>query len=270
MRKIIALIFISLITLSCSNELVFNTPSLQGTKNYELWRANNYQATLSDNGGIKIIGTNNNESLAISISSFNVGTYNLKSSSINTVVFEDNNMKSYSTSNNGDGEIVIEDYDSTKLTITGTFKFNAYSDNKDVINFIQGVFYKIPIAAIPIGFTGSNLFNATVNSDAPEVDTIETTNSEGITHVKAIYLDNTTIEFFIPEDIQVGSHTLNANTQTYASYVFANGVVAASQYGTLTILEHDTQFKKIKASFLFNTGNPHNISVANGNFVVFY
>ena len=51
----------------------------------------------------------------------------------------------------GDGEIVITEYDNVNNTISGTFKFrakNADGDSLagDILNFQQGVFYKVPIS----------------------------------------------------------------------------------------------------------------------------
>ncbi len=269
MQRIIALILISLITLSCSNDIQFNTPLFQGTKNYELWTIDNLQAAFTDNGGVKIIGIKNNESLTLLTESIDVGTYQLGSTNENSATFEDYNFISYSTTNNGDGEITIQNYDANSMTISGSFSFNSYSSNGELINFIDGIFYNIPIIATSSELTGSNSFNATVNSNNVEVSTVETNISNAILEVKAINVDGSYIEIFMPEDISMGSYTLSS-TSIYATYGFTDGVIASSQYGTLTILDHDTQFKKIKASFLFNTGNPHNIEVSNGNFIVYY
>lgn len=270
MQRIIALILISLITLSCSNDVQFNTPLFQGTKNYELWTIDNLQAAFTNNGGVKIIGIKNNESLTLLTESVNVGTYDLGSTNENSATFEDYNFITYSTTNNGDGEIQIQDYDASSMTISGSFSFNSYSSNGELINFINGVFYNVPIVATTSELTGSNSFNATVNSNNVEVGTVETNIANTILEVKAINMDGSYIEIFMPEEILVGGYTLNSSTSIYATYGFTDGVVASSQYGTLTILEHDTQFKKIKASFLFNTGNPYNIIVTNGNFIVYY
>ncbi len=56
MKRIITLILISLTAVSYSNELKFNTPALQGLKDYKSWISDNFQASLSDDGLIKIIG----------------------------------------------------------------------------------------------------------------------------------------------------------------------------------------------------------------------
>ncbi len=270
MQRIITLFLLTLLTFSCSNETEFNTTAFQGTINYESWLANKFHASFTDDGNLKIIGVNTGESLTLEINDISEGIYALGATAISSAVFEDENFDTYSTLNNGDGEIVIENYDTKNLTISGTFKFNSYSISGKLVNFIHGVFYKIPIDAVTNELSGSNSFNASINSVVNEVDVVETDIIDGELKITTNYLDGTYFEFFIPENIQIGSYTLNASTQIYANYVFANGAIASSQYGTLTILEHDSQFKKIKASFLFNTGNPYNVTISDGNFIVYY
>ena len=270
MQRIIALILIVFLNFSCSNETEFNTSSFQGTKNYQSWSAKKLHAAYTDEGGLKIIGINTGESLTLITNNITEGVYVLGNTELSSAVFEDNNFVIYSTFNNGDGEIIIDEYDSEGLTITGSFKFNSYSESGELINFNYGIFYRIPIASVANELTGSNSFNASVNSVINEVDLVETEVVNDELYIAATCSDGAYFEFFMPENIQVGSYNLNASTQIYANYVHTDGIVAQSQYGTLTILEHDQQFKKLKASFSFNTGNPYNIEVSNGNFIVYY
>lgn len=67
-----------------------------------------------------------------------------------------NSLESFSTYNIGargpfnfgDGEIYIEEVNQASNTITGTFRFNAYStDGLKSINFTEGVFYRLPITS---------------------------------------------------------------------------------------------------------------------------
>ena len=270
MQRIIALILIVFLSYSCTNGTEFNTPTFQGTKNYHSWSAKKLHAAFTDEGGLKIIGINTGESLTIITNGISEGVYTLGASAQSSAVFEDKNFVIYSTLNDGDGEIIIEDFDSSALTITGTFNFNSYSESGELVNFIQGVFYKIPIASVANELTGSNSFSASVNSVLNEVNLVESDVLNEELYISARSTDGAKFELFMPENIIIGSYNLNASTQIYANYVFPDGVVAASQFGTLTILEHDLQFKKIRASFSFNTGNPHNIVVSNGNFIVYY
>jgi hypothetical protein len=49
-----------------------------------------------------------------------------------------------------DGQVKISEYDVVNKTVTGSFRFNATNTDADstepeVVNFIQGVVYKVPI-----------------------------------------------------------------------------------------------------------------------------
>jgi len=271
MRKILIPIIVLFLLLSCGNDIQFNSPALQGTKNYNFWRARDIQAALLENGGIRIIGGNFDETLTLNLEGNDEGSYVLGSNSMNSATFEGNDLKTYNTSNNGDGEIILEDYDITDLTITGTFKFNSFSGDASIVNFINGVFYKIPIEnAVTANQTLINKFNATVNSNTTEIEDIATLVGDNELKIMATYSDNSSIEMHMPKFITLGSHTLNATTEIYANYVYPDGTVSASQYGTMIILEHDLQFKKLKGSFSFNTGHPYNLYITNGNFIIYY
>lgn len=74
----------------------------------------------------------------------------------------------------------------------------------------------------------------------------------------------------MPQEITLGSHTLNGSPDTCASFQFSDNTVDRSQYGTLFIIQYDVQFKKIIESFTFNIGYPNNISVINGLFTIYY
>ncbi len=271
MRKIFIPIIVLFLLLSCSNDVQFNSPALQGTKNYNYWRARDIQATLLENGGLRIIGVNIDESLTLILEGSDEGSYILGSNSVNSAIFDGNDLKTYSTSNNGDGEIILEDYDITDLTITGTFKFNSYSGDASVVNFINGVFYKIPIEInILDEATGTNLLNATINSNNAESEDITTLVTDNELLITANYLDNSVIEIHMPKFVTLGSHTLKVSTQIYANYILPDGTLSSSQNGTMQIIEHDLQFKKLKGTFSFNTGAPYNLSVTNGSFIIYY
>jgi hypothetical protein len=45
-----------------------------------------------------------------------------------------------------DGVITIDELNTVTGTVTGTFYFNAYTDNGErVMNFSEGVIYKLPV-----------------------------------------------------------------------------------------------------------------------------
>ncbi len=152
--------------------------------------------------------------------------------------------------NGGDGEIVIENFNSEELTVSGTFKFNAYSINGDIVNFTKGIFNEIPIAGSNDSINiVSNSFSAKVNMNATEFSLIKTNILNNILQIRATDVDGAYLEIFMLENISIGNHTLNFSTQIYANYVGLDRTVAASQFGTLSISEHDQQFKRIKGTF---------------------
>ena len=166
MRKITALLITVLIFVSCGDEVEFNSPALQGYKNYELWRADYYGASIGDNGYLTISGGNNSETLELTIPSVAVGTYIVGDVHSMQATFIDADGIEYSTRYFADetvsiypeyGIIKLEEIDFTNLNFTGTFRFNAFSsDGLKVVNFsgtftddpvTGGVFNKIPLTS---------------------------------------------------------------------------------------------------------------------------
>ncbi len=154
LMKKIALLFLTLLSLwSCSDEVQFNTPGFSGNKNYNLWRATYFNATVSD-GNLNLTAGNNNEVMTFRLSSASTGTYLLSDTSFSKADFIDFEDTEYSTSNPPDpsvslypeiGEVIITE--STASYVTGTFRFIAFTeDGLHSVGFNEGDFYRIPIS----------------------------------------------------------------------------------------------------------------------------
>lgn len=140
---------------SCGDEVEFSTPAFQANKNYELWRAKYFNASLNEGGGVTITAGNNIETFTIVLPSSNPGTYLVSDTSAGRADFVDFSQTEYSTANTPDpsvtvypevGEIIIENFDTANNTITGTFRFIAFSsDGLESVGFNEGVFYKIRV-----------------------------------------------------------------------------------------------------------------------------
>lgn len=156
MKKILSLLVLLVTFASCEEDVKFNDPAVQGLKNDELWKAAQFTATLGGDGSLTINGTNGFETLTLRTASTDPGVYELgvnNSSMASFVVNVEGVEMSYLTGTGiGDGEIEIsDDVNETNLTqgyITGTFTFNAVGEDGTVVNFRDGVFYKVPITAI--------------------------------------------------------------------------------------------------------------------------
>jgi hypothetical protein len=85
-----------------------------------------------------------------------LGTYTLGNSTEEIaayVVKEANSTVTLPQVWEGNGQIVLTEYDTINRTVSGVFKFNAENSSNNPLegtnlNFQQGVFYKVPISAL--------------------------------------------------------------------------------------------------------------------------
>ena len=151
MKKIISLLVIAFVFASCSEEISRNNPAFEGLKDNVIWRAGGATGTLAANGFVTISGGLQFETLTLHTNSAQPQTYQLGVNNQSRVVFTSTagfEEVTYTTGTGvGNGQIIIEEYDEAGRTISGTFRFNAINteDPDDVLNFQEGIFYKVPI-----------------------------------------------------------------------------------------------------------------------------
>ena len=160
MKKFIIL-FLATITLSgCTQEVSFNNPSVQGTKDNYFWRAQSFSATIDPvTNTISLEADSQFETLTLKMplpSATNIcpitsvlGTGSASEATFSYVVNGQNLF--YATGANAqDGQIILSEYDPINKTISGTYRFNAFNLTNNplgnpIVNFTQGVFYKVPV-----------------------------------------------------------------------------------------------------------------------------
>ena len=155
MKKILSLLVLMVAFASCEEDIQFNNPAVQGLKDNELWRAANFSAMIGGDGSLTIIADNGFETLTLRTASTDPREYELGINEQNKASFvlylEDEGIEmSYQTGTGvGDGLIVISGNPAeTNLGqgyISGTFRFNAFNGSGNVLNFADGVFYKVPV-----------------------------------------------------------------------------------------------------------------------------
>jgi hypothetical protein len=155
MKKYLLFLVVVFAMFSCEENVSFNNPSFQGMKDNVFWRAVDSKAFLASDGSLMIEGYTGNEVLTLRTTSTAIQNYPLGTSNFKTAVYVltvGADEISFTTGIGiGDGEIVITEYDDVNSTVSGTFKFNAENADGnplagDVLNFQQGVFYKVPIS----------------------------------------------------------------------------------------------------------------------------
>ena len=154
----LALFFICAAVLSsCSDNVTRNNPSFQGLKDNVMWRAASSKAVVEGNT-LTISGIDKYETLTIRLNGKGKGTYVLGLNNGKKATFVDDSFDApltFATGiNEGDGQVVLTEYDEINMTVSGTFRFNAINvdDNPlggDILNFQEGVFYKVPVVIMP-------------------------------------------------------------------------------------------------------------------------
>ena len=164
MKKLIAALVVLLTLISCESDVKFNDPSFQGQKNNVLWRADVTTAIIS-NGNLTINGYRGLEIVTLvvpaptaPISNANAVTYELGTDDVmSDAIFaaysytENGVSLDYATAKGeGNGEIVINEYNPTTKKLSGTFRFNAaYQGDNDLVptnlNFLSGFIYRIQV-----------------------------------------------------------------------------------------------------------------------------
>lgn len=162
---------------SCEEDVKFNDPAVQALKDNEVWKASNFTAVWNTDNSLTITATNGFETLTLKTEAASPHpcqgvpyhnpnrhdrsgcNYLLGYNQINKATYTlaaDGIVKTYETGTNapaGDEEGAILIYSNSKYTnlangfISGEFYFNAKDSNGEVVNFQQGVFYKLPVQA---------------------------------------------------------------------------------------------------------------------------
>lgn len=162
MKKIVLFFVAALALASCTEEIQRNEQALVGVKNGQNWRAGGAFANIDTSGKLTVTGSYQFETLMLELPSPAPGTYTLGTSEVRRASFTDATSgveRFFSTgTGRGDGQIIVQEYNEAARTITGTFRFNAIDedaldptspDSTEVVNFIYGNFYKLPVTPAP-------------------------------------------------------------------------------------------------------------------------
>lgn len=228
MKKIVGILALAALFVSCEDDVKTNSPAFQGEKQNEFWKANDSRVTVNPGNTITISGFTDKEKIAVTVPNA-VGVYTLGTNGVSNGTYEYNfdgvyklyetrqqvglvshliidhqgtgytsldgetvettggtgvglkvkldvngagNVSDVSivstgrgyvvgdfvtavggnnnavfkvitvTTSNGSGEVTIEKIENG--TYTGTIKFNATDDDENVVNFNNGIFYKVP------------------------------------------------------------------------------------------------------------------------------
>jgi len=161
MKRILSLLLVMIVFASCEDDVKFNNPAVQGFKDNEVWKADDFTATIGSDNTLTVTAHRDFETLVLRVADTDPGTYTLGGSATSMAHFEfsaDGISNEYSTMDDlAGGQIRISpDPRETNLTgttgryITGTFTFLAVDSDGYEVSFQKGWFYKVPIVvAVP-------------------------------------------------------------------------------------------------------------------------
>lgn len=157
MKKILSLFVLVATFSSCQDDVSFNSPSVQGYKDREVWQAGTFTATVGSDSSLTVTATRGYEVLTLRTDDSAAGDYTLGEASSNTATFvfsADGVTEEYSTLDaDASGRITISanplETDLSKGFITGTFRFQAVDSEGTELSFTSGHFYKLPVTRIP-------------------------------------------------------------------------------------------------------------------------
>lgn len=283
MKKLLfaTLLFSSALILlqSCQREVGFeqdrDEPAVTGDFRAKIdgvqWIADSAAAASRMGGRIGIAGLSKNKrDLTISLEDRGVGTYILNDTAFSAAAYVDWTLASpFSfTTNQGIDEsdltnkVIITSIDETNKRISGTFSFVTHRQMDGTQRtFTQGSFtnlkysttlppasttdtFRVKIAGTswtPVSITG-------VKIAVPGMPGQLAINAADATGSKAV-------GFFLPDNITPGTYTLDLFGATYIGQYNPDNDPAHSQgatSGTLTVLEHNTSTRRIRANFNFH------------------
>jgi len=253
MKKIIQLFFLCVFALiSCETTIEDNTPALQSNVDDAFFKANGARATLTDNGGIIIQGSSNNEVLTMELENTQLTSYTVGEGSFNTAVFERFDGQIYTTSPFGSGSITLTEECLPCGYYSGEFNFMAVNLTRtDTLAFGGGIFFEVPLTGGGInsnGGTGS--LSAEIDNIPFTAVSISATNSGNSIVISA---RNSSDSFFItiPNDIMAGDFPVSMQGLTL-SYTNDAGTQSATS-GNLSIITHNINTNTISGTFSFLT-----------------
>ncbi|RZN84219.1 MAG: hypothetical protein EVB11_02095 [Winogradskyella sp.] len=185
MNKNLLLLLLVSIFFGCADDVEFNNPAVQANFEGQSWEAVAQSASTKD-GGLIIRAVRGTETLLLFTTRTDAGNYPLGDNNQSEARYRAADGTIYSTLNApdpsvqvfpSDGLIEISNVDLVSNTATGEFWFNAFTaDGLNSVNFIDGVFFQVPILQNIQEDTGGStcdLAMATINDLQAEIMAFE-------------------------------------------------------------------------------------------------
>ena len=261
MKNILYLLLAIVLFASCE-DLEDNSPALQGTIDYDFFKANDVRAEKYEDGSYTIQGYTQDETLTLHINSGQLGTYLLGEGYSSFAEFENINGDVYKTSPRGSGEIVLIDICVTCGWLTGTFRFEALLANIDTITVHRGIFHKANFREGGLIGDGGQINAGTFTAIVDEIDYEAVTVSADViggTLIIVGSVENRNIRIQVPVSAMSSNHPLPEEGYL-AVYTNENGIEEEAISGLISVNFNNTDINRMLVFFNFETEN-HSITM---------
>lgn len=265
---------------SCQKEIPnINTSAVTGNLrakiNGNAWIATSSASASINSGIINIKGIGNHKVLDIILMGSATGTYILNDTTFNLASYVDSSNAStaaFSTDQGtpavAGGSVTITKIDNVAKTITGTFAFMTFrsSDSSKAI-FSEGVFENLSFTshAVPPPPGGAaDTLTAKTDSTSFTASSVTAVSSGGNLTIAGIGSGNKTIALIVPANITAGTYPIGAaGSNISGSYTTGLTSIYMSVTGSMTVLQHDTTAKRLKANFNFVAADLMTANISN-------
>ncbi|RXG18260.1 hypothetical protein DSM03_101942 [Leeuwenhoekiella aestuarii] len=275
MRKYILVLICLLTVLSCSDDITFNSPALQGIRDTVLFRSNVQRVELLQGSPltnsvstVKLSGTLGEESVQFNLPVYGEGVFDLEPNAPASAIYINSAGKIFNTDFDGEGQIIVSRVEDS--TYTGTFSFRAVSviDTTEVY-FTKGVFYEVPFftAEVPIveDDVVATSFFCRINGNPFSPPSVSASaGSQFITGTGANNTANIRLRF--PKDIEPGTYELTGFGNSDYQVDYFSGFPTTIVTGTLTITSHNFTSGSVGGTFSFTAQGNSTIQVTSGTF----
>ncbi|MAZ26595.1 MAG: hypothetical protein CL868_05890 [Cytophagaceae bacterium] len=273
MKHLLLSLFLAVLLVGCADDIPVNTAVMQGTKDSVFWKASAGRAQILEDGRVRFTGFRGDERLELTISQNSVGTFPLEEDGINLAEYYKNDIRTYTSTDNGAGEIVIDQVNNDSYY--GSFRFRAGDPGSDRdLVFTKGIIYDVPIYE-PIIDTiedqplAATTFSCNINNFPLDV---QVTSSEQVGSNVVGYGSTRTVivRIIFPRNVEPGTYSLAdiTTSETYRAGYVANGIQLTVQSGTLVIESNNVAEKSVGGTFNFiaTTNSGTQVSINNGIF----
>ena len=260
----------SLLLVSCADDITFNTPAFQGIKDTLFFKAAGTRAQLTDANEVIISGILNGERVDLKLPAYGTGVFDMTAGAAAIADFYEADGKQYSTRFDGEGEVVVERIDDSLYT--GSFRFRAVSpaDTTEVY-FTRGYFYQVPFLKEPpppvtVPVVESD-FSCKIQGNTFSPGVTYSSDVKGI--ITGVGSTNSVIvRLRFPRNIQPGVYDLtdfDVDSPYQASYI-SGAFNPQVQSGTVTIISNNIAQKSVGGTFQFTAQGAATVQITDGFF----